>query len=61
MSLISKFNFNYHYKVLTELLSNNKYEEFLLNLIDISINKKDTFVRLEATFAPNLINQSVRH
>ena len=56
MSLISKFNFNYHYKVLTELLSNNKYEEFLLNLIDLSKKKKDTFVQLMNTFAPNFSN-----
>ena len=43
MSLISKFNFNYHFKVLTELLSNNKYEDFLLNLSELSKRKRIHF------------------
>ena len=56
MSLISKFNFNYHFKVLTELLSNNKYEDFLLNLTELSKKKKDTFFQLMNAFVPNFNN-----
>lgn len=56
MSLISKFNFNYHFKILSDLLDKNQLENFIKELTNLSKNKKDTFSQLMMKFNSNFIS-----
>lgn len=52
MNFLSKFNFNYHSKILNAFLQNKNYSEFISHLLSLSNSKKETFARLVQKFHP---------
>lgn len=52
MSIISRFNVNYHSKILNDYLKNQNHKGFLNHLSMLAQSKKETFVNLVHKFMP---------